>query len=228
VGPPPPDRDGHRPPALRRRGRDPATLQARWRSQGFLTLRGELDPHRLVPALSAEWREQRQWAVESAWDEYGVSDDGSYVSGGMRFRSAPPGHELAALHRSPALTSLVRAVTGDAGLVPSENVAYMYYDDGSYIDVHTDVPECELTVLTGVHGDVPPLVAYPRLRDAAPAQLLRAARRSRGRPSGGTRLAVPHGGLLLLDGRRLPHRRPVLRGARVGLAALCFVRAATG
>jgi hypothetical protein len=100
----------------------------------------------------------------------------------------------------------------------------MYYRKGSFIDVHTDVPECLVTLLTAVAGEVPPLIAYPRLRGLSPAELLATIQREGARPLGGVALPVPAGGLLAIDGRDLPHRRPLLRAGPAGIAALCFAR----
>jgi SAM-dependent methyltransferase len=228
-----PDRSATRNRFARPRRRGPLVgrpltrtdLAQRWRRNGFVVLRGILEPDRLVPALRQESADLRATAVESTWDSYGLSDDGSYVSGGMQFMSALPGSALTRLHQSAQLQALVRAVTGNDRIVASENVAYMYYDDTSFIDVHTDVPQCEVTALTSVIGRTPPLIAYPRLRDLSPQRLLAVARRTGGRPPGGVALEVPVGGLLLIDGRRLPHRRPaVLPGeGAFGIAALCYI-----
>ena len=215
---------------LRRSTAGRGDLAQRWRRQGFVLLRDVLDPESVVPNLQREWTEQHPVASESTWRTYGRSDDGTYVSGGMQFHSAPPGPQLERLHQSAALRDLVRQMTGNDQILPSENLAYMYYDDGSFIDVHTDVPQCEVTALTSLRPQVPPLVAYPRLRDASPQRLLEVAQRTNGRPPGGVLLDVPVGGLLLIDGRRLPHRRPLLTAGRgpLGIAALCFAEAPAG
>lgn len=202
-------------------------LADRFSRTGFIILRDVLDRQHMVPALRGESLRQQRVASRSSWGSYAISDDGSYVSGAMNFTSAPPGPTLRRLHRCPELLRLVRAVAGDDRLAPNDNLAYMYYDDASFIDVHTDVSECELTVLTSVVGRTPPLVAYPRLRDGTPEQLLAVARRMAGRPAGGIPLEVPLGGLLMIDGRRLPHRRPAVQPGTgpYRIAALCFARA---
>lgn len=210
---------------LRRKTARRGDLASRWHRQGFVLLRDVLGQD-LVAGLQHEWTGQHPVASESVWSAYGLSDDGTYVSGGMQFHSAPPGPRLERLHHSAELLDLVRQVTGNDRIVASENLAYMYYDDGSFIDLHTDVPQCEVTVLTSLRPQVPPLVAYPRLRNASPRTLLAVAERTRGRPPGGVLLEVPVGGLLLIDGRNLPHRRPPLAAGAgpVGIAALCFVQ----
>jgi SAM-dependent methyltransferase len=228
-----PERPATRRPAPQRRRTGPLVgrpqdrpdLTRRWQRNGFVVLRGILDPDRLLPTLQRESAAQQATAVESTWDSYALSDDGTYVSGGMRFTSAPPGPALTRLHQSAQLQALVRAVTGNDRIVASENVAYMYYDDTSFIDVHTDVPQCQVTALTSVIGRTPPLIAYPRLRDLSPQRLLAAARRTGGRPPGGIALEVPVGGLVLIDGRRLPHRRPAVPPGEgpFGIAALCYI-----
>lgn len=175
-------------------------------------------------ALAQEAAKTECSTVPSEHRGYGLGDDSTYVSGSMRFRSGAPGPALEGLHRHPATVAMVRRATGDDSLVPSENLAYMYYDEGAFIDVHTDVGPCEITVLTAVLGVVPPLMAYPRLLDVPPTELLVLARGAGGRPAGGAALPVPRGGFLVLAGRRLPHRRPPV-GPTDGplvLATLCY------
>jgi SAM-dependent methyltransferase len=199
-------------------------LADRWHRQGFVLLRQAIVDQRLVARLERESRTQQPLAAESTWDSYALSDDETYISGGMNFHSAPPGRWLNWLHQHADLQTLLRKVTGVDGVAANSNIAYMYYNKSSYIDLHTDVPQCEATVLTAITGQVPPLVAYPRLRGLSPSQLLAVAKRSGGHPHGGVALPVPRGGLLIIDGRRLPHRRPALPPGTgpCGIAALCF------
>jgi SAM-dependent methyltransferase len=223
------------PPAVRelrplpRRLAERRHLPERWQRHGFVTLRHVLEPERVVPALHRESLSQRAITEKTTCSEYGIAEDGSYVSGGMSFTSAHPGPVLSWLSHHPDLLSLVRSVTGNYQLAASGDGAYMYYDVTSFIDVHTDVPECQATVLTSVVGRVPPLIAYPRLRRIGQPQLLNVAKATAGRPAGGIRIEVPVGGLLIIDGRELPHRRPsVLAGeGPFGIAAMCFSQPST-
>ena len=211
---------------LLRRPPERRHLPERWQRHGFVTLRHVLEPGRVVPALHRESLGQRAVTEKTTCSEYGIAEDGSYVSGGMSFMSAHPGPVLSWLGHHPDLLSLVRFVTGNDQLEASGDGAYMYYDGTSFIDVHTDVPECQATVLTSVVGRVPPLIAYPRLRGIDLPQLLNVANSTAGRPTGGVRVEVPVGGLLIIDGRALPHRRPpVLSGeGPFAIAAMCFSR----
>jgi len=194
--------------------------------RGYAVLPDVLDSGHLVPRLTREALSQREAEYETTSEHYGLGHDGTYVAGGMAFASSHPGPALRTLHRSEDLRELIYAVTGDPLLRASGNLSYMYYYPGSHIDVHTDVPNCHVTVLTSVIGQVPPLVAYPRLHGLRPRQLLAVARRTDGRPPGGVALELPLGGLLLIDGRRLPHRRPLVEPGEgpFGIAALCFIR----
>jgi SAM-dependent methyltransferase len=220
----PPAVRGLRPLRGRLTGR--RDLPEHWQRHGFVTLHHVLEPGRLVPALHQESLAQRATTQETKSSEYGIAEDGAYVSGGMSFTSAHPGSVLSWLSRHPGLLSLIRMVTGNDTLESSGDGAYMYYDGTSFIDLHTDVPECQATVLTSVVGQVPPLVAYPRLRGIGLRQLLDVANSTAGRPQGGICLEVPVGGLLIIDGRALPHRRPsVPAGAGpFGIATMCFAR----
>lgn len=198
-------------------------LLDRWQRNGFVILRHSL-AETWVTGLRKESATQRACASRSSWAGHALSDDGDYVSGTMDFHSAQPGPLLSRLHRHPSIQRLMRAITGWPRISANENIAFMYYDRDSSIDLHTDVPECQVTALTAIRGHVPPLVAYPRLRGLTPQQLLAVAERTGGRPRGGVQLEVPVGGLLVIDGRRLPHRRPPLpRGhGPCTIAALCF------
>jgi hypothetical protein len=141
----------------------------------------------------------------------------------MRFRASTPGTYLTWLHRHPDLRQLVRTLTGNPNLVPEDSVSYLYYSLGSFIHVHTDVPECEITLLVNVNGQVSPLVVYPRLRSREPGELMRLANASSGVPAGGRQVPIPVDGFLAIDGRALPHRRPevVAEGTAI-LATLCY------
>lgn len=202
----------------------------RFRRRGYAIVRDVLDAKHLVPRLTREALVQREAEHRTAGKHYGLGHDGTYVSGGMAFTSSHPGPALRTLHRSDEFRELVREVTGNPLLRHSGNLSYMYYYPGSHIDVHTDVPGCEVTVLTSVIGQTPPLIAYPRLHGIRPRQLLAVARRTGGRPPGGVALELPVGGFLIIDGRRLPHRRPLVGPAEgpFGIAALCFVRRRRG
>ncbi len=138
---------------------------------------------------------------------------------------------LTYLHRHPDMVALVRRLTSNERLVPMQNLAYMYYSAGSFIHLHTDLPACEITLLTSVVGQVPPLVVYPRLRSKGVQELMQAATLANGEPEGGRRVEVPANGFLALFGRELPHRRPLFpaESSQVVLATLCYsTRASAG
>lgn len=204
-------------------GEEGRRARARLQTRGFTVLRHCLGPAP-VRALRAEARRQESSAVVSEWYDYGLGEDGSYFSGPMCFRSANGGPWLRWLHRHPALVGAVRTLTGRPGFAPTGYRSYMYYTDGSFVHLHTDVPGCEFTVLTCVVGRVAPLVVHPTLYRAGVGPQLALAQATAGVPAGGREVPVPVGGLLFLLGRELPHRRPEVRadGRTVALATLCY------
>jgi NAD(P)-dependent dehydrogenase (short-subunit alcohol dehydrogenase family) len=200
-----------------------AELRRRYSAQGYVRLAGVLESKRLLPLLASEARQRRNESVISQWGRYGLGPDGSYFSGPMQFRSSTPGTWLTWVHRHPSLQRLARGLTGNPDLVPEDSVSYMYYSAGSFIHVHTDVPECEITLLASVVGQVPPLVVYPRFRSWSPRELMRMANASSGVPAGGRQVPIPTDGFLAIDGRGLPHRRPeIVADGTVVLATLCY------
>jgi NAD(P)-dependent dehydrogenase (short-subunit alcohol dehydrogenase family) len=198
-------------------------LRRRYHAQAYVRLPGVLESERLLPLLAREARQRQHESVVSQWDRYGLGADGSYFSGPMQFRSSTPGTWLTWVHRHPDLQRLARGLTGNPNLVPEDSLSYMYYSAGSFIHVHTDVPECEITLLASVVGQVPPLVVYPRFRSRSPRELMRLANASSGVLAGGRQVPIPVDGFLAIDGRGLPHRRPeFVADGIVVLATLCY------
>lgn len=202
-----------------------AELRRRYHAQGYIQLPGVLESERLLPLLAREARQREHESVVSQSDRYGLGADGSYFSGPMQFWASTPGTWLTWVHRHPDLLRLARGLTGNPGLVPEDSLSYMYYSAGSFIHVHTDVPECEITLLVSVVGQVPPLVVYPRFRFRGPRELMRLANASSGVPPGGRQVAIPPDGFLAIGGCSLPHRRPeVVADETIALATLCYRR----
>jgi hypothetical protein len=200
-------------------------LASQLATQGWACAPACLDDEVVVPNLTAEAYAQEEQTVEFHWGPYGLGEDGSYFSGGMSFRSAPSGPWLTWLHTHPDLERLVGAVTGEP-LVPSIHRSFQYYTDASFVHVHTDVTACELTLLISLIGQVPPLVAYPKMRGRNAVELMQWADASAGIPPGGREVRIPTRGFLFLRGRDVPHRRPEVRlGSTVALATLCFAPA---
>ena len=200
-----------------------AELRRRYHAQGYIRLPGVLESERLLPLLAREARQRQHESVVSQSDGYGLGADGSYFSGPMQFWASTPGTWLSWMHRHPDLQRLARGLTENPDLVPEDSVSYMYYSAGSFIHMHTDVPECEITLLVSVVGQVPPLVVYPRFRFRSPRELMRLANASSGVPAGGRQVPIPADGFVAIDGRALPHRRPeVLADGTLVLATLCY------
>lgn len=198
------------------------SLQAQMNDQGYCRVLNCLH-ETLVSQLTQESMRQHPQAVPSEYGQYGTSEDGTWFSGPMRFVSSRPGPWLEWLHRHPDMVALVRDITGQPQMKPTR-LSYMYYTDGSFIHLHTDLPGCKVTVLTTVLGQVPPLVVYPELRGMSILDLLEFAQACAGIPAGGVELPFPQGAFAFLMGRETPHRRPEVRtgGKTIGIATLCY------
>jgi len=198
------------------------SLRAQMSAQGYSRVPNCLDGT-LVSQLTQESMRQYPQAVQSEYGQYGTSEDGTWFSGPMRFVSSRPGPWLEWLHRHPDMVALVRGITGQPQMKPTR-LSYMYYTDGSFIHLHTDLPGCKVTVLMTVLGQVPTLVVYPELRGMSIPDLLEFAQAYAGIPAGGIELPFPQGELAFLMGRETPHRRPEVRtgGTNIGIATLCY------
>lgn len=173
-------------------------------------------------ALHAEARELEPQSIVTRHPNYSQTP-GEWFSGPMSFASSPPGPWLSWLHSYQWLLSELRQLVGRD--VQPTRQSYMYYESGSFVDLHTDVPGCDVTVLTTVAGRVAPLVLYPGLRNAPFERLRSAALHSAGRPPGGIEVPLSQGGLTILLGREVPHRRPEVRASMAALnviATLCY------
>ncbi len=173
-------------------------------------------------ALHSEARELEPQSTLTRYPSY-TETPGQWFSGPMNFSSSPPGPWLSWLHRSQWLLGELRQLAGRD--VQPTRQSYMYYESGSFVDLHTDVPGCDVTVLTIVAGRLPPLVLYPGLRNAPFERLRSVALHSAGRPPGGIEVPLSQGGLTILFGREVPHRRPEVHASRGSLnviATLCY------
>lgn len=113
---------------------------------------------------------------------------------------------LAAVFADAELLSLVRALTGR--LVVPTIYTYLYYRCGEGAPIHLDRSEVDFSLFTHVAGDLGPLFIHPELAGNAGARLDAIAEETGGQPKGGVPVIYPPHGATLLDGRKMPHRRP--------------------
>ncbi len=173
---------------------------------------------RAVQAEAIALRPAARRTVRSAYEIYA---GGTSVRSPARYHVATTRSVLHALHGHPSLLRTLREITGST-VIPTRS-AYLYYRPGDYMGLHTDVPECRLTVLVATMGTPAPLTVFPTLAGTPPRALGRWSRRYGGLLPGGRSVSLPPSGFLLLYGHVLPHQRVrVEDGSFVGVASLCF------
>ena len=169
---------------------------------------------RLAREAEAARASARPWSST----DYALSRSGQ-LSSPRSHRSGSPGGVLRALHEGNRVRELLRELTGLHFF--ATRASYLFYEPGDFIGLHTDLDACQVTLVTSVLGSPDPLVLHPELAAMPGPVLLALSRRSAGVPAGGEPVAVPHGGVLVLRGSRVPHHRPPAR-SECAVATLCY------
>ena len=170
-------------------------------------------------ALLAESRALGPSARAASGDYYRVNGDGS-LSSPRRLSTIAAGPVLEAIHRDEQRLEQLERIAGRR--VSPTRGSFIYYEPGDYIGLHKDAAACQITLITSVSGALEPLIVHPSLAAVPLEELLAISRAHSGMPSGGTRVAIPRGGMfLMLLGSRSPspvcrprllhHRDPLLR-----------------
>jgi hypothetical protein len=174
-----------------------------------------------MQAVRAEAIARQPRARRTVRAAYEVYAGGTSVRSPSRYHVATGGSVLRALHADPSLRRTLRELTGST-MTPTRS-AYLYYRPGDHMGLHTDVPDCRLTVLVPTIGTPAPLTVFPTLAGTPPRALGRWSRHYGGLLPGGRPVGLPAAGFLLLYGHLLPHQRErVADGPVVGVASLCF------
>jgi hypothetical protein len=176
----------------------------------------------VIENLAAEAAIEAAAAEAVELREYQLGVEGQEMRSPMRFGTSG-GAVLAAIHEHDDLRELASGLAGRP-MTPSKS-AYLYFEeDDDRIGLHMDLPACELTLVVGIAGDAPPLVAYPELQGTPPQELLRLAQQSDGAPPGGTPFELAPGEVVALVGGRVPHQTPPAHRREAGIvASLCYV-----
>lgn len=154
-------------------------------------------------------------------DVYELWADGQEFRSPVRYGFAPETNDLKSLHGSRELRDLASELA-DAQVEPTYS-GYLFYEDGDFIGLHTDLPACELTLLVAVADDCPPLVVHPEFVGVPAEELKDLSETSRGAPKGGLALAIVPGSAIALFGGGLPHQtRPIPQGRASIVATLCY------
>lgn len=197
-----------------------ADLRAELHRTGFASVRmPEAEAAR--PALFAEAVTLQERAERIVKDAYELWADDQEFRSPVRYGIAFDTDRLRALHTSPELRRTANELA--ARQMEPTYSGYLYYEDGDYIGLHTDLPACELTLLAAVGPNCPPLVVHRELAVLAPERLKDFAEAAGGAPDGGTALPIVPGSLVALFGGGLPHQtRPVATEGVAVVATLCF------
>jgi len=204
---------------VRRVGTD-AQLQRSLLEEGFAAIpTSRLDT--TGAAFAGEAAALRERAERVAKDAFELWADGQEFRSPVSYGIAFDTERLHDLHFGGELRELANGLAG-RDMEPTYS-GYLYFEDGDFIGLHTDLPACELTFLAPVRPACPPLVVHPELAGMGPERLKELAEAVHGTPTGGTELPIATGGLVALFGGGLPHQtRPVRPGGASVVATLCY------
>ena len=154
-------------------------------------------------------------------DKYELWTDGQEFRSPVSYGIAFDTQSLRNVHTSNRMLDLARDLAGRP-MEPTYS-GYLYFENGDFIGLHTDLPACELTFLSPVAAECPPLVVHPELVGRRPEELKDLSEATDGSPPGGMTLPIVPDSLVALFGGGLPHQtRRVTAGAPSIMATLCY------
>lgn len=190
---------------------------------GGVAVFADLPDQATIAALAAE--AANAYAAGTRQDN--PDADGADGRGGVPPRalaSGPGGSVQDAFYASSALQHFLRELCGVAMLPSGNRGSYSYYvQPGDFLDLHLDIPTCDLTLITVLDDKSAPddrngaLEAFP-----ADVGVPLSAVRERG-CSGGCVVKAPPGHTIAILGGLVPHRvLPLAAGSQRVISALCF------
>ena len=169
----------------------------------------------------SEARELHAGAERIVKDKYELWTDGQEFRSPVRYGIAFDTDSLRNVHASSRMLDLAADLAGRP-MEPTYS-GYLYFEDGDFIGLHTDLPACELTFLAPVAAECPPLVVHPELVGRRPEELKEFSAAAQGSPAGGVSLPIVPDSLVALFGGGLPHQtRRVKTTAPSIMATLCY------
>lgn len=168
-----------------------------------------------------EARELHGSAERVVKDKYELWADGQEFRSPVSYRIAFDTDSLRDVHTGDRMVDLASDLAGRP-MEPTYS-GYLYFEDGDFIGLHSDLPACELTFLSLVAAECPPLVVHPELVGNDPEELKALSEATDGSPPGGVTLPIVPDSLVALFGGGLPHQtRRVSGGAPSITATLCY------
>jgi hypothetical protein len=188
-----------------------ADLGEAYHANGFVTVDAPALQADLFGALLAESAVQRRQAY---WPDWLADADGTVRKNATR---GYLGRVARAFLTSPGVLALMAAVTESQMLPNPDGSCYTYYDAGSFLGRHIDKPrECFATMLLCLES------VWPQGQPPPPGNHLVLHRTADGGP-GTEQVLTLANRAVILNGRTIPHERPVLGPAqRVVLLAGCY------
>lgn len=187
---------------------------------GYATYRGLFDRHTLTRLV------EEAMTGPARSDEVAAGHDTEQVRGGepARLMTCVEGGVLqSTLFLSHELGAFIAGrVKGRVRPCGTRASYTIYSGAGSHLDIHRDIPGCDLALITCLHDDEPgaeggALEMWPNAM-TTPLGAIRAAPES-----GRVRVPLEPGDTLLLHGGLVPHRVPPRRGERIRIVSLmCF------
>jgi hypothetical protein len=190
---------------------------------GGVTVFADLPDHATLAAMAAEATQ----AYSAGTRQDNDVSDGADGRGGVPPRSLTSGAGgpvQDALYASPQLHRFLEALCGVAMLPSGNRGSYSYYvQEGDFLDVHLDIPTCDLTLITVLDDKASPDDAGGAL-EAFPSDIgvPLSSVRERG-CTGGHIVKAPPGHTVAILGGLVPHRvLPLAPSSQRVISALCF------
>ena len=157
---------------------------------------------------------QRPFAKRSTRTGFSTYGNGRGLCGPKQqgVTQAPP--SLRELWNAPEMHRLIALVLGREA--KGTKVAVLHYAVGDFVDLHTDVAPCEVTVLTSLVPFESHIEVFPSAPRDGTALVGWASN-----PSGGVRVPVRWRGLTVFFGSKIPHRRPPAKQP-IAVASMCY------
>lgn len=173
-------------------------------------------------ACQDEARERRSKArATEHLDQTGVTvDRACIISSPSSALAVRGGAAMDALVANAEFKEIVQS-RAERAIVPVIK-GYKFYRDGDFLGIHTDLPQCDLTVTFAISDGLEPVYYYPDgyKRSRSDLEVLYAG--GPVVPRSTHLMPLETTALNIFSGRDLPHARPLHSGPEAGIATVCY------